>query len=104
MTDSRSSGREERMLDLERCGARRRWKLGTVTSLVVGSHLLLWLSSIRGPAQIQGMFLPSRRRFTMTTPAALSSVGGLALGEHYLYVLGQGKAGPTLWRTTLPTG
>jgi hypothetical protein len=91
---------------LERCGSPRRIALGAGTlaggGLLANPHAVM--SRVAGPAGVvggtfDGIWLPSRRRFTATGPPGYDTFGAIAaLDAVRLYVA---EPGGTLWAATL---
>lgn len=54
--------------------------------VTVGQAEIMWVSRPEGP--LDGMFLPSRRRFTLSRPLG-ADVADLVISDRHLYVLGE---------------
>lgn len=91
---------------LEHCATHLRQLLTDAAPWVTAApHEVMWV--LRPQSRLDGIFLPSRRRFTVSRPAR-ASVDGILISARHLYVIGEAGRGETadttgvVWSAPLP--
>lgn len=93
---------------LQRCGQHTRTLLGRkLIQVAAGAKLVAWINPFRGAPRIDGVLLPSLRRFTTALPAGFQPDAslapiGVAVTIRHIYVYGIQGAQPELLAAPLP--
>ena len=88
---------------LERCGTRRRWVLSG-EPLQAGSApgVVMWTDG-GGRGRLDGIFIPSLRRFRVMLPTDATDVTDVQLSQRHLYLSGATKYNlNATWSAPLP--
>jgi hypothetical protein len=74
---------------LERCGRNLHELLGAGSQAVAGTTgIAMWSEYVGRQVRLDGIFLPSRQRFSVNAPPRASSVTQIALSATHLYIYG----------------
>ena len=82
---------------LARCGSKLRKQVGTGNTVAANAHAVIWEPEYtctrvgcRPPSTLNGLFVPTLRRFRLTVPATASLV---AMSANHIYAATNGVSG-----------
>jgi hypothetical protein len=87
---------------LERCGTSRYWVLSGALQAAIGPGTVMWIHG-GGRGLLDGIFIPSLRRFRVTLPPQATRVFYVQLSDRHIYLSGSTKRNLSVtWSAPLP--
>jgi hypothetical protein len=87
---------------LERCGTTRYWPLPGALHAGIGPGVVMWIS-LGGRGMLDGIFIPSLRRFQVTLPPQATRLVYIQLSDRHIYLTGSTKRDLSVtWSARLP--